>query len=446
MGRHAVAYLASGALSLLGNSVIAIALPLLVLLRTGSALGAGTVVLASALPAVLIGIVGGVVIDRVDRRTVSIVSDLISAVAVAAIPLVDGWVGLSLAWFVALGVTGAIGDVPGMTAREALLPAVVARSGVSSERLVGLRESLMALVMVVGPALAGGLMVWLEGSTVMWFTAAMSATAALVTCLLPSDIGRIRRSEESRAEGEALRPGSGSTAQPVERRSPLAVAIAQLGEGLDHLFRRDAFILALTLMMVAFAAVFGAFQGLVLPVHFAALGQPGRLGLVLSALSVGMLIGAGVYAVVGQRLARRTWFTLSLLASAVFMLVIAALPDFVLLLAGAFAVGLVSGPLNAVLGVLAIERIPEALRGRILGTQNSVVMLFVPLVVFAAAVGIERVGLGAVALALGAVWVLCSLAWLRHPAFRDLEPRGALSDPLPDARPAAAEETVTPAA
>ncbi len=443
MGRHAVVYLASGALSLLGNSVIAIALPLLVLLRTGSALGAGTVVLASALPAVLIGIIGGVVIDRVDRRTVSIVSDLISAAAVAAIPLVDGWVGLSLAWFVALGVTGAIGDVPGMTAREALLPAVVARSGVSSERLVGLRESVMALVMVAGPALAGGLMVWLEGSTVMWFTAAMSATAALVTCLLPRDIGRIGRLEPSRAEGEA--PRSGYT-PPAERRSPVGVAIAQLGEGLDHLFRRDAFILALTLMMVAFAAVFGTFQGLVLPVHFAALGQPGRLGLVLSALSVGMLIGAGVYAVAGQRLARRTWFTLSLLASAVFILVIAALPSFVLLLAGAFAVGLVSGPLNAVLGVLAIERIPEALRGRILGTQNSVVMLIVPLVVFAAAVGIERVGLGAVALALGAVWVLCSVAWLRHPAFRDLEPRGALPASPPDVHPAPEEETVTPAA
>ncbi|MBX3143911.1 MAG: MFS transporter [Trueperaceae bacterium] len=414
MSRHAVIYLLSGALSLLGNSVISIALPLLVLLRTGSALGAGTVMLASALPAVLIGIIGGVILDRVNRRTVSIYSDVISAVAVAAIPIVDGLFGLSLGWFVALGVIGAIGDVPGMTARETLLPAVVARSGVSSERLVGLRESLGALVMVIGPALAGGLMVWLEGSTVMWFTAATSASAALVTLMLPRDIGRIA--------GTSTEPGA------EQDRSPVALAVAQLREGLDHLFRRDSFILALTLMMVVFAGVFGAFQALLLPVHFAALGQPGRLGLVLSALSVGMLVGAGTYAVVGQKASRRTWFTLALLASAVFILFIAALPAYALLLTGAFAVGLAAGPLNAVLGVLAIERIPEALRGRIMGTQNSVVMLIVPLVVFAAALGIERVGLRPVAWALGALWVVASLVWLRLPALRDLEPRGADQD------------------
>lgn len=63
-----------------------------------------------------------------------------------------------------------------------------------------------------------------------------------------------------------------------------------------------------------------------------------------------------------------------------------------------------------------------------MGTQNSVVMLIVPLVVFAAALGIERVGLRPVAWALGALWVVASLVWLRLPALRDLEPRGADQD------------------
>ncbi len=421
MRRHAVTYLASYALSLLGNSVVAIALPLLVLLRTGSALGAGTVVLASALPAVLIGIIGGVIIDRVNRRSVSIASDLVSAAAVAALPLVDGWFGLSLAWFVVLGVVGAIGDVPGMTAREALLPDIVRRSGVSAERLTGMREGLGALVLIVGPALAGGLMVWLDGSTVMWFTAATSAAAALVTCLLPRDVGAVG------AAGDAARD-----------LSPLGRGLAQLREGLDHLFRRDAFILALTLMTLVLASALGALQGLVLPVHFAALGQPGRLGLVLSAIAVGMLVGAGLYTVLAQRLRRRTWFTLSLVGSVVAVYVLAALPPAGALLAGAALLGLVAGPLNAILGVLAIERIPEALRGRILGTQNSLMMLAAPVVIFVAAVGIERFGLRPVALGLATLWALSVLYWARHRAFRELEAVEDETQGAPESLPDAA--------
>ena len=59
-----VTYLASHVLSLLGNSIAGIALPLIVLSTTDSALGAGTVAAATAIPAVLAGLFMGVVIDR----------------------------------------------------------------------------------------------------------------------------------------------------------------------------------------------------------------------------------------------------------------------------------------------------------------------------------------------------------------------------------------------
>lgn len=89
------AYLASYTLSLLGNSIAAIALPLLVLQSTGSALGAGTVAAASAIPAFIVGLGAGVVIDRVNRRTASVVSDVISAASLAALPIVDLVTGLA---------------------------------------------------------------------------------------------------------------------------------------------------------------------------------------------------------------------------------------------------------------------------------------------------------------------------------------------------------------
>ena len=54
--------LASYTLSLLGNSIAGVALPLIVLQVTGSALGAGAVAAATAIPAVLSGLLMGVVI------------------------------------------------------------------------------------------------------------------------------------------------------------------------------------------------------------------------------------------------------------------------------------------------------------------------------------------------------------------------------------------------
>lgn len=55
----AVAYLGSHFLSLLGNGIAAVALPLIVLQSTGSPLSVGAVATATALPALLVGLCAG---------------------------------------------------------------------------------------------------------------------------------------------------------------------------------------------------------------------------------------------------------------------------------------------------------------------------------------------------------------------------------------------------
>ncbi|WP_424467039.1 hypothetical protein [Pseudoclavibacter helvolus] len=77
-------YLTSHILSPLGNSIAGTTLPIVVLSTTSSALGAGTVAAATAIPAVLDGLFMRVVIDRINRRTSSVVTDLISAASIAA--------------------------------------------------------------------------------------------------------------------------------------------------------------------------------------------------------------------------------------------------------------------------------------------------------------------------------------------------------------------------
>ena len=70
--RIAPRFLASNALSLLGNSIAAVALPLILLATTGDALAAGTLALICAVPQMIIGIVGGAALDRFNRRTITL--------------------------------------------------------------------------------------------------------------------------------------------------------------------------------------------------------------------------------------------------------------------------------------------------------------------------------------------------------------------------------------
>ncbi|MHA6630312.1 hypothetical protein ACU61A_33135 [Pseudonocardia sichuanensis] len=69
MSRTVVIYLTSHLFSLLGNGVAAVALPLIVLQATGSPLGSAALAAATAVPAVAVGLLGGMVIDRINRRT-----------------------------------------------------------------------------------------------------------------------------------------------------------------------------------------------------------------------------------------------------------------------------------------------------------------------------------------------------------------------------------------
>lgn len=397
------AYLASYLLSLLGNSLAGIALPLIVLQVTGSALGAGAVAAATAVPAVFAGLLMGVVIDRINRRTSSVVTDLISAGAVAALPLIDVVSGLNLGWFILFGVLGSLGDVPGMTARDALLPAIVRHGGISSERLMGLREGLGAIALLIGPALAGTLMVVFSGSTVLWITAATSLAAALLTLLIPREVGVI----------EATRPDAAASSGWV-----------QLRDGWRVLFG-NPFLLVTTTLSVISVLVLAALQALILPVYFTGVGQPGMLGFFLTALAAGMLVGATLYAVAGTRGRRRGWFLWGMIGTTVGLGVLASLASVWIVFAGAFLVGLASGLFSSLIGVLMIERIPEEMRGRIMGTQNAITTAAPPLGIVVAAVLTEFAGVGVAAAVVTSVWLVALLLGLASPSLRTLDPEPA---------------------
>src|SRR5690242_3403630 len=87
-------FLAGNTISLLGNTLTLVALPWFVLEATGSAGRTGLVGMAFALPALLAGLLGGVVIDRIGGRRMSVIADIVSGLSVAAIPVFHHTIGL----------------------------------------------------------------------------------------------------------------------------------------------------------------------------------------------------------------------------------------------------------------------------------------------------------------------------------------------------------------
>ena len=117
------AVVASGA----GNGIASVAIPWLILERTGDPAAAGLVGAATALPLLLSSLFSGAVVDTLGQRRTSMLSDMLSAISVAAIPVVDFILGLDLGLIMVLAVVGALFDPAGATAREAMLPSVAAR-------------------------------------------------------------------------------------------------------------------------------------------------------------------------------------------------------------------------------------------------------------------------------------------------------------------------------
>lgn len=414
--RSPVVWLTSYGLSLLGKGIAGVVLPLLVLERTGDVLAAGVLASVTTAASAATGLVSGLLVDRVDRRTVAIVSDVLAAVSVAALPLVDLLWGLDLVWFLVLGVLGAVIRVPGTTAQETVLPVLVRLGGDGPgrlDRLVAIRENVGNVLVLAGPGV-GGVLIGVLGPTpaVLVVTAVTSLLAAATTGLLDPRVGAVApRAGESGAGGVR-----GAVADLVESWRFLA------GHRL---------LLGATLVSAVLVAVVVSLQTTVLPAYFVAADVPALTGLTLSALAGGGIAGSASYAALAGRVRRRTWFVFGMLGFGAGIALVGSLAAPWLVLAAAALVGFTNAPVGAVLGVLIIEGTPDAMRGRVLGAQNTLV-LAAPAVTGAPIAAVaSAAGLGAAGILLAVLAGTAAVVALLVPAFRNLDPPGEASDAVP---------------
>jgi len=160
-----------------GDKLYMLALSFMVLETTGSAAQMGMVLFAGMLPVVAAGFFSGVVVDRVDRKTIIIVTDILRGIIVAVVSFlyVRGSLtfGLILLSQVLLGLSSAFFN----PAIPAVIPMIVAKDDLS--RANAKTQFVAGFANIAGPAL-GGIMVVRYGYFVVF---ALNAVSFFVSAL-----------------------------------------------------------------------------------------------------------------------------------------------------------------------------------------------------------------------------------------------------------------------
>lgn len=182
--RPVVLHQVSNFSSALGNSIVVITVPWLVLERTGSPTFAGLVAAVSALPAIFVSPLGGWLADHIGRRVVSIGADLLSALSVAAFPIAALTVGLSDSLILLIAIAGATFDPAGYTARKTMLADVAKASKIGLDRLNGIHEGFMGIAWIFGPAIGAGLIATVGSINSFWASTVLFVVGALAAALL----------------------------------------------------------------------------------------------------------------------------------------------------------------------------------------------------------------------------------------------------------------------
>jgi len=120
----------------MGSALTSLAASILIFRLTGSAASVGLMLIATAAPSLLVGLIAGVFVDRYNRKTIMVAANLIRAVLVALIPLL---VPLNIAWlYIIVALSSAVGQFFD-PAHESVLPEV------ADEQELAAANSLMAI-------------------------------------------------------------------------------------------------------------------------------------------------------------------------------------------------------------------------------------------------------------------------------------------------------------
>ena len=408
--------------SLSGNAIALIAIPIIALTETGSALAAGVAGVFATVPLVIGGTLGGVLVDRFGYRTSSMVADVASGLTVIAIPVLAATVGLPFGVLLALVFLGGLLDAPGDTAKTVLVPDLAQLARIPLARAAGAQSTVQRTASMVGAGIAGAL-VALAGPVpaLVVDAAGFAVSAMLVARFVPR---RAATSVEALAEHQHAKGGFVAGIRFIAA-SPLLRAIV--------------------LLVTLTNAIDAAGMTVLKPVYATrVLEDPSMLGFMVGCFAAGALTGSALFGAFGHRYSGRLMFaTCFVLAGAPPYLAMAlGAPLPVLLPVLAFS-GLAAGALNPMMATAMYGLVPDGMRARVFGATTAGVAASMPLGALLGGLAVEQVGLVPTLVACGVLYVVLGGSPLVIRSFERLKPAPPTNDV--DAFEAVAAEPTAPA-
>ncbi len=161
-------------------------------LTDDSPLALALVMMSFALPLTFVSILGGVLADRIPRRHIILLSQSGNAILTLLLAILD-MTGLILFWhLLVIGVCNGTLAAFNMPSRQSIISDIV--PGETLMNAISLSSAGMNMTRVIGPALAGVLIVYLDTAGVFYLIALIHAFSALSTGLIKTDGTRLKGS------------------------------------------------------------------------------------------------------------------------------------------------------------------------------------------------------------------------------------------------------------
>ena len=335
-------------ISFIGDYFIFLAIPIVVNRLTGSALMVGLSAIANALPALLLGPIAGVFVDRWDRRRTMIVSDLTRASLVLLCLLVRSreqvWI------FYAVGFLMSCTSQFFFPARSAILPSLVPEKK-DWLQANGMMQIIQTVGLLAGPALAGfAIGLWGERVAFLVNSGGYLISASAVLTI------RIAR----------------SGAQAAPSPASLHAVWDDLREGVRFLLASRVLVGILVCMSVIMLGL-GAINVIWVPYlqdtfHVGASG----LGLVDSAQGAGMVVSGLALGLLTSRLSKKAMASGGVVVIGLALAAMGVAPVFWMIALLGFIIGLGLTPANSALNTIMLLAVPDLKRGRVGSSLNAV--------------------------------------------------------------------------
>jgi len=366
-----------------------VAIPILVLQYTNSALTAGIAGIGNVLPIVLAAFIGGRAIDRFGAWRLSLFADMLSCISVLALPLTFVFSrDVSPAFIFLLVFVGALFDPTGIAARQTLVPRLARLAGRPVARINTLRGGLENGADLAGPLLGVGLIAAIGAINTFFVNAASFFVCAVVFGLT---VPRGRNRVMVQADHDFL-----------------------LGA---RFVWRERQLRTLAVMGTICSFVLLPFIGLLLPVlalrvfHNAAL-----LGICVSTFGAGATIGALMFARLQRSWSRSTIFFGGLLLSGAAVASCGFVSTQTNVAIAAGVGGWLLGAGNPLEQTILQEVMPRAIAGQVFTSLAAIRFAAGPLGLLLAGVATERAGVQSVLVVGGAILAATALlGWRLGP-------------------------------